>query len=131
MIYDNTIYSQSKDSIYLNNTYSFNILARIFTLNLKVAKYKGVFESKIIEDEKSEVDSITLESLPTLNKGEKIAIKGYEIKEVEKAKPKRYKEADFIPLLQKEGIGRPSTYATIILLVYRNTFKARIYQNRF
>lgn len=113
LIKDNTIYSQSKDSIYTHNKYEFNILSRIFNLNLSIPKYKSIFESKE-SDSDEESSEILADKIPNLNKGQLVAIKGYEIKEIEKSKPKRYKESDFIPLLQKEGIGRPSTFATFI-----------------
>lgn len=113
LIKDNTIYSQSKDSIYTHNKYEFNILSRIFNLNLSIPKYKSIFESKD-SDSDEESSEIVADKIPNLNKGQLVAIKGYEIKEIEKSKPKRYKESDFIPLLQKEGIGRPSTFATFI-----------------
>lgn len=113
LIKDNTIYSQSKDSIYTHNKYEFNILSRIFNLNLSIPKYKSIFESKE-SDSDEESSEILTDKIPNLNKGQLVAIKGYEIKEIEKSKPKRYKESDFIPLLQKEGIGRPSTFATFI-----------------
>lgn len=113
LIKDNTIYSQSKDSIYTHNKYEFNILSRIFNLNLSIPKYKSIFETKE-SDSDEESSEILTDKIPNLNKGQLVAIKGYEIKEIEKSKPKRYKESDFIPLLQKEGIGRPSTFATFI-----------------
>lgn len=113
LIKDNTIYSQSKDSIYTHNKYEFNILSRIFNLNLSIPKYKSIFETKESDSDEESSETLT-DKIPNLNKGQLVAIKGYEIKEIEKSKPKRYKESDFIPLLQKEGIGRPSTFATFI-----------------
>ena len=49
-----------------------------------------------------------------LKKDELIEILGYELSEVKKKAPTHYKESNFISLLEKEKIGRPSTYATFL-----------------
>jgi DNA topoisomerase I len=52
--------------------------------------------------------------LPNLKTGESVVHKKSEASEHETKPPSRYSEAALIQYLEKEGIGRPSTYATIV-----------------
>ena len=146
LIFNNTIYSQSKESVYTHTRYECSILGRIFSFTTKTPIYQGIFDTKntneeydvsdrqahdtegnvlsntqgneqdntSIIQEKITEDSIFLTTSLHLKENDKIIIQELQIKEIEKRPPSRYKESDFIPLLQKLGIGRPSTYATFI-----------------
>ncbi len=52
--------------------------------------------------------------LPQLKVGEQIKVKNYEYNDHETKPPARYTEASLVQKLEKEGVGRPSTYASII-----------------
>lgn len=52
--------------------------------------------------------------LPPVEKGEKLDLKEIESEEKETQPPARYSEAGLVKELEKRGIGRPSTYASII-----------------
>ncbi|GAB0173901.1 DNA topoisomerase I TopA [Helicobacter trogontum] len=115
LIKDNSMYSQAKDSLYQTMKYEFNILGRIFNLNLRIPTYLSAFEkNKSTDDTESEADMVIANSIPNLKEKDNIAIQEFTIKEIEAKAPQEYKESDFIPLLQKEGIGRPSTYASFV-----------------
>lgn len=53
-------------------------------------------------------------TLPKLDKGEKLQSKKVEAQAHETKPPARFTEASLVQMLEKEGIGRPSTYASII-----------------
>lgn len=130
LIYQNSIASQAKDSVSLIHTYQFNIKAVAFNINtskLIDKGYKGIFEEDFEEEaenqnneDNSKIDSCSLD-LSSLKKEENFEVLNYEIVEIKKQAPSRYKESNFIALLEKEGIGRPSTYASFLpLLLKRN-----------
>ena len=114
LIYQNTILSQSKDCINIITTTTFTINAMLFTLKTSKVKYKGfkgVFENNIEwNEDKEEAENLNID----FTENEEIEILGYETQEVKKKAPQAYKESNFIMLLEKNGIGRPSTYATFL-----------------
>jgi DNA topoisomerase-1 len=52
--------------------------------------------------------------LPALTEGDTLTLKGLEPKQHFTQPPPRYTEASLVKMLEDKGIGRPSTYATII-----------------
>lgn len=52
--------------------------------------------------------------LPTINEGDKLKIKDMESKQHFTQPPPRYTEASLVKTLEEKGIGRPSTYASIL-----------------
>ena len=66
------------------------------------------------KDQKSADDDDEGRKLPALRKGEKIALGGVESKQHFTEPPPRYSEASLVKALEEHGIGRPSTYASII-----------------
>lgn len=60
--------------------------------------------------------------LPTFTVGQKLTLQGFTIEEKSTEPPNRYTEAGLVKELEKRGIGRPSTYASIL-----STIEARGY----
>lgn len=121
-IYQNSILSQSKNCVSLNQTYEFSIAGVIFKATQSKTLDKGfkevkekVFESKEEEEENEEEElSKSKIDLSSLQKNDSFEIVSFEKVEVKKQAPSPYKESNFISLLEKEGIGRPSTYASFL-----------------
>jgi DNA topoisomerase-1 len=57
------------------------------------------------------------QELPTMKVGQKLAVVDIKAEQHTTRPPARYTEATLVKALEKEGIGRPSTYATIISTV--------------
>lgn len=65
------------------------------------------------EDEVKDADS----KIPDLEKGDKVLCKKINPKQHFTQPPPRYNEASLVKALEEHGIGRPSTYATIITVI--------------
>lgn len=62
------------------------------------------------------------QKLPNLEKGDEPLCKKIVHKEVKTRPPARYSEASLIKKLEKEGIGRPSTYASIVGTILKRNY---------
>jgi DNA topoisomerase-1 len=76
-------------------------------------------------DEPEEVLRDRGSSLPPLEEGEVLECRGTEPKGHETQPPRRYTEASLVEQLEDEGVGRPSTYATIMDKITRDERYAR------
>lgn len=115
LIFQNSILSQAKDKINEISSFEFDINGANFKANFTKTLYQGfemVFNTKDEEDEEKKNDKGV--DLSFLNPNDKAKILDFENVEVKKQAPSAYKESSFISLLEKEGIGRPSTYASFL-----------------
>jgi len=62
------------------------------------------------------------EDIPLFNEGEVFELKKWEIKKHKTSPPERYTPSSLIKKLESLGIGRPSTYATLLDLLYRRKY---------
>ncbi|TSC72925.1 MAG: DNA topoisomerase I [Parcubacteria group bacterium Gr01-1014_70] len=69
--------------------------------------------------------------LPELSRGEKLNILGLEPKQHFTEPPPRYTEASLIKMLEKNGIGRPSTYAPTIGTIQERNYVQKNEAKRF
>lgn len=123
LIYLNSIQSQAKNTINENTTYDISITTLSFKTKTSKCIYKG-FKGALKEeiDDDEDKDKETLEIALNLKQGDELEIVGFELGEVKKQAPQRYKESNFISLLEKAGIGRPSTYATFLPILLRRDY---------
>lgn len=63
--------------------------------------------------------------VPVLKNGQDILLSKLDIKEDETKPPPRFTDASLVKVLEKEGIGRPSTYASIIDILLRRAYVNR------
>lgn len=97
--------SQTSETTYVfeQSGYSFETVSKEVLFD----GFRKVYNYKDSEDEE-EVAKVIFE------KGENVKYVGLSAEEKETNPPSRYKEATFIKELERTGIGRPSTYATIV-----------------
>ena len=120
LIYKNSICSQAKDKVSELKSFEFDINGAPFKTSMSKVLYKG-FES-VFNDESDESENENSQSEISQNKvdlsflqpNEKVSVLDLQGVEVKKQAPSPYKESSFISLLEKEGIGRPSTYASFL-----------------
>ena len=111
IIYNRTIATALNPAIIAQTTYTISNKEHKFVMNsneLRFDGYRCVYSYKDDSDEKENIIKETFDEKEKLQKCTFDAVPG-------ETKPKsRYKEASFIKELKDLGIGRPSTYATIV-----------------
>ena len=83
--------------------------------------YMAAWGRGLDEGEEEEKESY----LPPLEEGEPLEVLEWLREEKETQPPRRYSEAGLIKELEKNGVGRPSTYATILSTLYNRDYIKR------
>jgi DNA topoisomerase-1 len=83
---------------------------------------------KLVFDGFMKVAGVTAEDqiLPPLREGSAVGVLGLEPKQQFTSPPPRYTEASLVKALESEGIGRPSTYATIIETIQQRGYVEQV-----
>ena len=113
MIWERTVASQMSDAI-LDAT-TVDIMAEDkyqFRASGQVIRFPG-FMKVYIEGQDTESEEAET-TLPKLDEGEKLDFEALEAEEHTTQPPPRYTEASLVKTLEEHGIGRPSTYASIM-----------------
>lgn len=109
LIYSRYLASQMSDAIYL--TTDVEITGKNYTF-----KSQGV-KQKFAGFEKVYAETVPEKDLPPLIQGENVLLKNINPEQHFTQPPARYSEATLIKKLENNGIGRPSTYASIVSTV--------------
>jgi len=99
----------------------------IFQATKTLIKEKGhllLYEERLKEDEKNREAFKLLENL---EKSDKVLLEKVEVSKHLTQPPPHYTDASLVKILEEKGIGRPSTYASIIDTLIRRSY---IYRNR-
>ena len=86
------------------------------TLSGVQIKFPG-FRSLYLDSLEGAKDKENETILPPLEQGDSLKCSDVTIKEHETRPPARYTEASLVQVLEKEGVGRPSTYASILTAI--------------
>ena len=113
LIYNRFIASQMAPAVY--DTISANIDANSYNFRAsgQTLKFKG-FMTLYVEDRDDKSNEDEESHMPDLAKGEEVKKEKLDAKQSFTEPPPRYTEASLVKALEEKGIGRPSTYATII-----------------
>jgi len=112
LIWERFIASQMSSAVYDTQAVDIAVSEYLFKASGSKVRFPG-FMVLYIEgkDEESEEENL---NIPDLNEGEELKLKKIEPKQHFTQPPPRYTEATLVKALEEKGIGRPSTYATII-----------------
>lgn len=119
LIYKRTIASQMSDARIEKNTATVGISndKRFFTAEAEVILFDGFLKVYRESNDDEESESAENKGLPPLTVGEEVFLGSmFSTQRFSKAAP-RYNEASLVKKLEELGIGRPSTYASIISTV--------------
>jgi DNA topoisomerase-1 len=92
----------------------------------RFAGYRQVYQEQLGDDDKAEVGS----DLPDLQAGQPLDLKDLQAIQNFTQPPPRYTEASLIRVLEEKGIGRPSTYASIISTIQDRQYVLKV-EGRF
>ena len=133
LIWNRTVSSQMADALYAITTVDIcansstrEYLFKASGSQIKFDGFKKLYSSMILEEDDNESDS----KLPVLDKGENLSREKLDIDVRETKPPPRFSESDLIRELESEGIGRPSTYASIVSRI-RDQMYVALEKNRF
>ncbi|MGE4318803.1 MAG: type I DNA topoisomerase [Deferribacterales bacterium] len=112
LIWDRFVASNMTDAIYDQNTINIDNGAYGLKSQGKVLKFPG-FRTLYIEGTDEAVEKDT-EIIFETAEGENLKAGKHDSKQMFTQPPARYSEATLVKTLEQEGIGRPSTYASII-----------------
>lgn len=116
LIWKRTIASQMVNSQQKQVSVKFKVGDAIFAASGMTVEFPGFLKvyTEEEDDDTNSKDENREVRLPQLKVNDKVDCTALSISDHETKPPARYTEASLVQTLEKEGIGRPSTYATII-----------------
>src|SRR5579884_790586 len=123
LIWTRFVASQMNPAVYDQTTVEISAKDYLFRANGRVMKFDGflkVYEESTDEDVVKAKDADAEEqdiSLPPLTQGESVRLLDITPRQHFTEPPPRYTEASLVKALEEKGIGRPSTYATILTTI--------------
>ena len=113
LIYNRFIASQMAPAVFDTISANIDVNSYNFKANGQTLKFKG-FMTLYVEDKDVKTNEDEESKMPNLKVGEEVKEEKIEFKQSFTEPPPRYTEASLVKALEEKGIGRPSTYATII-----------------
>lgn len=129
LIWDRFIASQMSSAVFLQTTVEIEADNAIFSAVGTVPKFRG-FMALYIEGEDNSENTEQEGLLPPLTEGEVLELIKLTPKQHFTQPPYRFTEATLIKELEEKGIGRPSTYATILSTIKEKGY-VRLEKGRF
>ncbi len=115
LIWEKFMSSQMSNAEFANK--SIEIQAGDYTLKAGTSKVTFDGFLKLYNDSEDDKEKVEDSKIPDLEKGDKVDCKKITPKQHFTQPPPRYNEASLVKALEEYGIGRPSTYATIITVI--------------
>ena len=116
MIYARALASLMSDAKTMSSTYIFNNNDYIFTVSGSKLEFDGFLKVYKAYDSSKDI------KLPKLNLNDIFVAKDISKEQHFTEAPARYTEAKLIKALEEEGVGRPSTYASIIETIQKRGY---------
>ena len=101
-----------------------------FRLSGSIVRFDGFLKVYEVEEEKKDEDDESSNKLPNLDGVKALGLDKLEPEQHFTSPPPRYNEASLVKVLEERGIGRPSTYASIINTIQDREYVTKI-ANRF
>jgi DNA topoisomerase-1 len=131
LIWQRFMASQMAPAVFDTTTVDFDLGRYLFRATGSVIKFQGFLA--LYKEAREEGDAKALEdeqALPAIEPGEQVPVRSIDPSQHFTEPPPRYSEASLVKELEKRGIGRPSTYASIISTLTERHY-AELQQRRF
>ncbi len=126
LIWKRFVASQMQPALIDNNTVTIRIGDYQFKASGSAIKFPGFMALYLTaEEEKGRPDQART-MLPDLAEGDELALDGFDPKQHFTQPPPRFSEASLVKELEENGIGRPSTYATILSTIQEKGYVEKI-----
>ena len=125
MIWQRFVASQMVPAIFDQTTVDISAGDYTFRASGSVVKFDGyltVYQVVKEEEEKEDQEDTDSRTLPQLREGERLRLENIRPDQHFTEPPPRYTEATLVKELEEKGIGRPSTYATIISTIVEREY---------
>ena len=123
MIWRRTLASQMRDAKGTNSTVLVAAGSAVYRASGKTISFPGFLKAYSSEAlEGTQPADAKEKILPSMGEGEALDVKSVEAAERRTQAPPRYTEGQLIRELERHGIGRPSTWATIVDLVQSRSY---------
>jgi DNA topoisomerase-1 len=129
LIWDRFVASQMASAVFLQTTVEIKADDAIFTAMGTVPIFQG-FMALYVEGEDNRENGDQEKTLPALSEGEVLELLRLIPKQHFTQPPYRFSEATLIKELEEKGIGRPSTYATILSTIKEKEY-VRLEKGKF
>ena len=123
LIYERFMASQMSEAVYnsvqmkiKNGDYGFKASGR----TLKFAGFTAVYQD--IKKDKEDEEGVNAKLLPDLKEGDELDLIRLTSEQKFTKPPQRYTDASLVKAMEDKGIGRPSTYASIISVLNRRKY---------
>ncbi|MDR2338511.1 MAG: type I DNA topoisomerase [Deltaproteobacteria bacterium] len=115
LIWKRTVASQMQDAKGTQIAVTIDIEDAKFKATGKTIEFPGYLRAYVEGSEDPEADLQDQERiLPKLSEKQELVVKGFNVLDKNTQPPARYSEGSLIKELEKKGIGRPSTWATVL-----------------
>jgi DNA topoisomerase I len=125
MIWQRFVASQMVPAVFDQTTVDISANDYTFRASGSVVKFDGylaVYQVVKEEEEKEDAGDTDSRTLPRLTEGEQLRLENIRPDQHFTEPPPRYTEATLVKELEEKGIGRPSTYATIISTIVEREY---------
>ncbi len=131
LIWERFVASQMMPALYDTVTVDIDANGHLFRVGGYTVKFRGytvVYDNHDKEEIEATGD-FSAGKLPALKKGETLSLTSLSPTQHFTKPPARYTDASLIKMLKESGIGRPSTYATIIATIVAREYVKRVGQS--
>ena len=112
LIWSRFVASQMSNAVYDTDTIDTDCKGHSFRSNHQSLRFSGFLA--VYEEGRDEENDEKLDALPELREGEELRHTGSKPEQHFTQPPARYTEATLVKAMEEKGVGRPSTYASIV-----------------